>query len=252
MLDEAAAIVRRARLSPDAVRIKADGSPVTDIDWDVDLFLRSELTRLTPDAGWLSEESPDDGSRSSAPRAWIVDPIDGTNELVAGRDEVAISVALVKRGSVVAAAVVNPLRGERGVWIDGEPPRFDGLAALPAATALSGARAIVSRTEASRGELRGLDGIFADVREVGSVAYKLLRVAAGADHVTYSVKPKREWDVCGGVGLVRAAGGRVVRLDGVPMEFNLADTRIPSGLVAGPPALVEAAARELRARLAGR
>lgn len=245
-------MVRRARLSPDAVRMKGDGSPVTDLDRDVDVFLRDELTKLVPEAGWLSEESPDDGSRRAAPYVWIVDPIDGTKELIAGRDEIAISVALVRGGSVVAAGVVNPLRAERGVWLEGEEPSFDGLSRRPGATDLASAHVIVSRTESAHGDLRGLDGIFGSVREVGSVAYKLLRVAAGADDLTYSVRPKREWDVCGGVGLVRAAGGQVVRLDDVPLEFNRADTRIPCGQVAGARHLVPVAKDALLARLSRR
>ncbi|HVQ35299.1 MAG TPA: inositol monophosphatase family protein [Candidatus Bathyarchaeia archaeon] len=252
ILDDAAAIVRRARLSPEAVRLKGDGSPVTDLDRDVDLFLRDELTKLAPESGWLSEESPDDGSRRTAPYAWIVDPIDGTKELIAGRDEIAISVALVRLGAVVAAAVVNPLRAERGVWLEGEDAIFEGLTRRPPATSLAQASVIVSRTESEGGDLRGLEGIFGAVREVGSVAYKLLRVAAGADDLTYSVRPKREWDVCGGVGLVRAAGGEVVRLDEVPLAFNRADTRIPGGHVAGPKPLVSVAKDALHARLSRR
>jgi len=249
ILDEAAALVRRTRLHPDAVRLKADGSPVTDLDREVDAFLRAELLRLTPEAGWLSEESPDDGSRRTAPFTWIVDPIDGTEELIAGRDEIAISAALVRDGSVIAAAVVNPLRGERGIFVEGAPPAFEGLAPAASVGALDAAEAIVSRTESARGDLRRLEGIVARTRAVGSVAYKLLRVAAGADHLTYSVRPKREWDVAGGIALVQGAGGSVVRLDGAPIRFNRDDTRIPSGHVAGPAALVMAAKDAILARL---
>jgi fructose-1,6-bisphosphatase/inositol monophosphatase family enzyme len=249
ILDEAAAMVRRSRLSPDRVRVKGDGSPVTDLDRDIDTFLRDELTKRWPGTGWLSEESPDDGSRRTAHDTWIVDPIDGTKELIAGRDEIAISIALVRGGAPVAAAVVNPLRAERGVWLEGEDPVFEGLARAPEATSLETARVIVSRTESSHGDLRGLDGIFGDVRAVGSVAYKLLRVAAGADDLTYSVRPKREWDVAGGVGLVRAAGRAIVRLDDVPYELNREDTRIPSGHVAGSRGMVHLAKDEILARL---
>jgi myo-inositol-1(or 4)-monophosphatase len=252
ILDEAAAMVRRSRLSPDRVRVKADGSPVTDLDRDVDAFLRDELTKRWPGTGWLSEESPDDGSRRAARDTWIVDPIDGTKELIAGRDEIAISVALVRDGVPIAAAVVNPLRAERGVWLEGNDPVFEGLVPREPAASLEAARVIVSRTESSHGDLRGLDGIFGDVRAVGSVAYKLLRVAAGADDLTYSVRPKREWDVAGGVGLVRAAGRAIVRLDGVPIAFNREDTRIPCGHVAGPGELVAPAKAAILARLTRR
>jgi myo-inositol-1(or 4)-monophosphatase len=252
VLDEASSIVRGGRLSPGSIRRKDDGSPVTALDAEVDAFLRAQLTRLVPGSGWLSEESPDDGSRRCSALAWIVDPIDGTKELIAGRDEIAISIALVRAGRVIAAAVANPLRAERGVWIEGGTAAFEGLAPVAAPVSLDTTRAIVSRTEWSRGDLRGLEGIFAETRPVGSVAYKLLRVASGADHFTYSVRPKREWDVCGGVGLVLGSGGSYARLDDVPIAFNRDDTRIPSGHVAGPPALVPAAKQALLEKLASR
>jgi fructose-1,6-bisphosphatase/inositol monophosphatase family enzyme len=86
------------------------------------------------------------------------------------------------------------------------------------------------------------------MQPIGSVAYKLLRVAAGADALTFSLRSKSEWDVCGGVGLVRAAGRVYLRLDGEPLRFNQADTRIPSGAVAGPESLAKALRGRLNAR----
>ena len=252
VLEEASAIVRDGRIDAGSIRLKGDGSPVTAIDREVDAFLRSRLTRLVPGSGWLSEETPDDGSRLREPFVWIVDPIDGTQELIAGRDEIAISIGLVHQGSVVAAAVANPLRREHGVWVEGKTATFEGLAARPVPVSLAAAHAIVSRTEWSRGDLRGLEGIFAETRPIGSVAYKLLRVASEADHLTYSVRPKQEWDVCGGVGLVLGAGRSYVRLDDARVAFNRADTRIPGGHVAGPPGLVVEAKKALLERIASR
>ena len=72
------------------------------------------------------------------------------------------------------------------------------------------------------------------------MAYKLLRVAGAADHLTFSVVPKSEWDVCGGLALLQAAGFPYVRFDGRPQRFNEPDTRITCGAVAGPAPLVEA------------
>ena len=77
------------------------------------------------------------------------------------------------------------------------------------------------------------------VRAVGSVAYKLLLVAAGIDDFTFSVQPKSEWDICGGVGLLQAAGKVYRRCDGLPVRFNQPQVRIKSPAVAGPAVLVE-------------
>ena len=251
ILEAASTIVRGAISSPIDVLEKADGSPVTAIDRTIDAFLRRELGLLLPGSGWLSEESADDRRRLGRDLTWIVDPIDGTKELVARRPEIAISIGLVRGGRVVAAAVVNPVTGERGIWVEGGAPAFDGLTKRPEPASLDRTEAIVSRTETQSGDLTGLDGIVGVARPVGSVAYKLLRVAAGADHLTYSVRPKSEWDVCGGAGLVEAAGRAYLRLDGSANRWNLPNPVIRCGAVAGPPALAEALRGILVARLGG-
>jgi myo-inositol-1(or 4)-monophosphatase len=110
---------------------------------------------------------------------------------------------------------------------------------------LETAEAIVSRSEIEDGALAELTGLVGSTKAVGSVAYKLLRVAAGADALTYSLRPKFEWDVCGGVGLLLASGRVYLRLDGVPLRFNQADTLIPSGGVAGPEPLASALLRRI-------
>jgi myo-inositol-1(or 4)-monophosphatase len=247
----AAAVARRAASAPLDVVEKNDGSPVTAVDVAVDAFLRRELTQLLPRSAWLSEESADDRVRLSRDFVWIVDPIDGTEQLVSGIPELAVSIGLVASGGVVAAAVVNPMTGEHGTWVHGGPPAFAGLAPQPAAPSLDRATATVSRTETEQGDLTGLDGLVGATRPVGSVAYKLLRIAAGADSLTYSVLPKNEWDVCGGVGLVEAAGLAYLRLDGDPVVFNQPVAAIPCGAVAGPRPLAEALRRALVSRLGG-
>ena len=247
ILHDAEELARAAYGRPIDVDWKGDGSPVTAVDRAIDALLHDALGALVPGAGWLSEESADDRSRLERELVWIVDPIDGTKQLVRRIPEIAISIALVRDGSPVAAAVANPIAGERGVWVEGSSPRFEGLTPREAPDDLDAAEAIVSRSESEEGELVGLGGLVGSTRAVGSVAYKLLRVASRADALTFSVRPKSEWDVCGGIALVLAAGGAFVRLDGRPVVFNQPDPSIPSGGVAGPPALARALADRLRA-----
>jgi myo-inositol-1(or 4)-monophosphatase len=246
---EAAAFVRRDFAHSVPVESKPDGSPVTATDRTVDAFLREALLRLVPEAGWLSEETPDDDARLTRRLVWIVDPIDGTGQLVRRIPELAVSVGLVRRARPAAAAVVNPVTEEMGVWVEGMPPEFRNLAPRTTAGSLEGAEATVSRSEWEAGELSGFAGVVGSTRPLGSVAYKLLRVASGADHLTYSLRSKREWDVCAGIGLVEAAGRVCLRLDRRPVRFNRMRPEIPSGAVAGPEALARALRRRLRSRL---
>ena len=237
---EASAIADRYWRSRVTVSRKADGSLITEADTEVNEFLRRVLTRLLPGSGWLSEETIDDSSRLASDWVWVVDPLDGTREFARGVPEFAISVGLVHRGSAVLGCVVNPASGEGGVGHVGRGAEFwGGLQQRHAATSLSEARASVSRTETEDGSVLPYLDLLGTSIPVGSVAYKLLRVAAGHDDLTFSVQHKSEWDICGGVALLEAADKVYRRLDGEPLRFNQSDTRIRSDALAGTPALVD-------------
>jgi len=195
---------------------------------------------LLPEAGWLSEETRDDAGRLSREWVWIVDPLDGTKEYASGVAEYAVSIGLVHVDRVVAGGVLNPATGEGAVAVDGVLMPFGMPPLVQPPADLSSATAVVSRTEMASGSAARFARCVGQIVPMGSVAYKLLRVAARANQLTYSAEPKSEWDICGGVALIEAAGLRYRRLDGRPLLFNQRDTRVPSGAVAGPVDLVEA------------
>ncbi|HZS12524.1 MAG TPA: inositol monophosphatase family protein, partial [Nitrospirales bacterium] len=112
------------------VTIKADHSPVTSADLEIDRLLHAVLQKAFPEDGWLSEESPESASRLQAKRVWVVDPIDGTKYFIDRVPEFGISVALVEGGEVQVGAVFNPATDElftaargRGAWLNGVPIR---------------------------------------------------------------------------------------------------------------------------------
>jgi myo-inositol-1(or 4)-monophosphatase len=69
------------------------------------------------------------------------------------------------------------------------------------------------------------------LKVVGSIAYKLARVAAGQADATWSRGPKNEWDICAGTLLVQEAGGRCVDLTNNPFVFNQPLTKV-NGIIA--------------------
>jgi myo-inositol-1(or 4)-monophosphatase len=234
-LERATEILRR--FTPGSVDFddKGGGDPVTEADRAVDTLLKELLPR--GDEGWLSEETADDSARLSKERVWVVDPLDGTREFVAGIPEWCVSVALVENGRAIAGGISNPATGEtiiggqgRGVEINGVPARLSGR------TTLEDAVVLASRSEVKRGEWQRFEGAPFRVRPMGSVAYKLSLVAAGLADATWTLVPKHEWDVAAGAALVLAAGGEVYTLDGNAPTFNRAQPKIP-GFVAHPPAL---------------
>jgi len=220
------------RFTPGAIETeyKVGHDPVTEADRALDAVLRKELLR--DGEGWLSEESVDDLSRLQKSRVWVVDPLDGTREFVAGIPEYCISVAMVEDGVPVAGGICNPASNEvflgsleTGVTYNGKPARPSQR------TVLEGALLLASRSETKRGEWKRFDSAKFKIRPMGSVAYKLALVSAGLADATFTLTPKNEWDVAAGAALVKSAGGYVGTLDQQPLRCN---NRSPllSGLVA--------------------
>lgn len=239
---EAAGRILRA-FAPGAVSYedKGGGDPVTEADRRVNEVLRELLPR--EGEGWLSEETVDDLSRLDKRRVWVVDPLDGTREFVAGIPEWCVSIGLVEDGQAVAGGVFNPQSGELFVGGMGHGVAYNGRAArMSERQTLSGGVVLASRSEVKRGEWERFRDASFDVRPVGSVAYKLALVAAGLADATWTLVPKHEWDVAAGVALVTAAGGAAYSLDGQPPRFNQRRPLL-SGLVAHAPALTASARR---------
>ncbi len=219
VVDDACALIARMTQTTVQRWDKSDRSPVTEIDLAVDALLKAALPPLLPGSAWLSEESVDDPARLGARHVWVVDPIDGTRSLIAGRPEFCVSVALVEAGvGPVLGLVANPSTGDRfhavkggGAW------RGDTLIRVRT----EGARPLllVSRSERRRGMWQDTP---ADVRiEVASsLAWKMALVAAGEADATLTAWRRSEWDAAAGALLVEEAGGRCADLTLAPLTWN--------------------------------
>jgi myo-inositol-1(or 4)-monophosphatase len=221
-----------APFTPGAIeaQMKSGDDPVTAADLAVNEALLAMLPR--GDEGWFSEETADDAARLGCTRVWIVDPVDGTREFVAGIPEWCVSIGLVVNGQPVAGGILNPAAGHRivgsvddGVTLNGEPT------GVTSTDDLRGALVLASRSEVKRGEWGPFLTTPISIRNMGSVAYKLGCVAAGLADATWTLVPKNEWDVAAGAALVAAGGGVVFGPDGEPIGFNQKDPLLP-GFVA--------------------
>jgi myo-inositol-1(or 4)-monophosphatase len=239
-LREAERIASEARSI--CVSYKNGTDPVTDLDRRIDECLRRTLPR--DGEGWLSEETADDGGRLRCRRVWVVDPLDGTREFLAGIPEWCVSVGLVEDRQAVAGGILNPRTGETFLGSVGTGLFYNGQQShVRASTCLDGALVLASRSEVERGEWECFRGAAFEVRPMGSVAYKLALVAAGRADASWTIVPKHEWDVAAGIALVVAAGGAVQSLDG-GLTFNHPHP-ILSGLAAHSPALEVAVRSQL-------
>jgi len=256
LLDEITTIVSRAgaailatRSSGLEVRTKADDSPVTAADRAAEESILEGLARVLPGFAVVSEEA---GMLCSAlpDRFVLVDPLDGTREFVAGRDEFTVNVAIVVGGrpqlGVVAAPAQELLwRGivgmgaERLRLIPGRPANAaDERRAIHTRVApRSGLVAVASRSHLdseTEGFLARLP--IAERVSCGS-AVKFCQVAEGAADVYPRLSTTCEWDVAAGHALLVAAGGVLTTPEGQPLGYGRcdADFRVPAFVAWGDP-----------------
>ncbi|MEY9754858.1 3'(2'), 5'-bisphosphate nucleotidase [Bradyrhizobium yuanmingense] len=225
---EAILAVNRAAMRIDG---KQDGSPVTEADLAADRIIADGLAQLAGDVPTLSEERTQLASPPFQGSFFLIDPLDGTKEFVAGRDEFTVNLALVTSGVPVLGIVSAPALGLlwRGIVGRGaERVRFNGAtiaAAEPIRTRKLPARgepwiAAVSR---SHGDARS-EAFIADrpnaVRMTCGSAVKFGRIAEGGADIYPRFGPTSEWDVGAGCAVVTAAGGKVTDGKGGELRFG--------------------------------
>jgi 3'(2'), 5'-bisphosphate nucleotidase len=228
-------------------RIKADCSPVTDADTASEAIVLEGLTRLLPGVPVVSEEAtghrpnPDLGSRFL-----IVDPLDGTREFMAGRDEFTVNIALIEDGTPVAGVVAAPARGlmwrgwrgrgaERLAFSPGAPleklPKGEPIqSAVQLASTL---RVLVSRSHLDAATDAYVDRLLQPQRIPCGSALKFGLLAEGAADLYPRLAPTSEWDVAAGHAVLLAAGGDVRRPDGSPLRYGEGDFFVPAFIAYG-------------------
>lgn len=246
--DRASALVRDLLRQPIDRWDKHDQSPVTTIDLTVDAFLHKELRALMPEAGWLSEETADNPDRLTQRWLWVVDPIDGTRSLIAGKPEFVVSIALVETGVGPHLGVIgNPSTGE--LWSAqvgaGAFDRDGNRLQVRQTWNADDARLLVSRSDMRQSLWEGV-AAEAHLKKVGSLAYKMALVASGLYDGHATPTPRSEWDAAAGAVLLAEAGGFCADSHGRPLLFNQPRPQYDGFVVASAaafPALLEMARR---------
>ena len=210
---------------------KDDGSPVTEADLAADRIIADGLAQIAPGVPSLSEERVQAAQPQFRGSFFLVDPLDGTKEFVAGRTEYTVNVALVTDGTPVLGIIGAPAFGWlwRGLVGRGaERLRLSetGLGAPePIHTRRSPKQgepwiAAVSRSHGDARTEAFIDARPGAVRATLGSAVKFGRLAEGAADIYPRLGPTSEWDVAAGCAVVTAAGGKVTDADGRPLRFG--------------------------------
>ena len=176
-----------------SIRAKGETDYVTNVDLAVQELLRERLAALAPDVQFMGEEQDNTGLDWSRP-CWILDPVDGTTNLIHNFRHSAVSLALSEAGQIIFGVVYNPYSGEC----------FTGRREL-ADTAFRQMRALYDTCQ--------------DVRRTGCASLDLCWVACGRldGYVELSLQP---WDYAAGMRIAAEAGGKVTAPDGSPLSLR--------------------------------
>jgi 3'(2'), 5'-bisphosphate nucleotidase len=234
LIDEVHRIARRAGAvimgyfgqSPE-VREKTDSTPVTEADEAADRLIVAALEALTRDIPVISEEGVASGRIPAidAGRFWLVDPLDGTKEFIAGRDEFTVNIALIDDFAPVLGVIHAPARGESYYATaqggahhetEGRPPA--PIAARPMPN--DGVVAVVSRSHRSP----EVDAYLAKIKvksetSMGS-SFKFCLIASGKADLYPRFGRTMEWDTAAGHAILEAAGGSLRTLGDGPFRYG--------------------------------
>ena len=221
------------------VEWKGDDDPVTAADHAANQLLVERLAGAFPNDGILSEELPDDGSRLTHERVWMIDPMDGTKQFVDRVDEFSVQIGLTIGGEPRLGIVYHAARDRMffaaagaGAYVEEKwstrrlqvHPESDP-AAMIAAMSRSHSSPVVSVILERLGVSRLLQS--------GSVGLKMGLLAEGAAHLYLHPAQKTNlWDTCGPEAILREAGGVVTDVNGDPLRYTDATVRNLRGIVA--------------------
>lgn len=214
---------------------KEDGSPSSAADLEAEALILQALTARFPGIPIVAEESSRDLPVGDL--FFLVDPLDGTRDFLAGTPDYSVNIALLADGRPVAAALAAP--GLDRVWLSGrdayEAPIVEGRPGQARAVRTreapeAGLLALGSRRHGDPDTAACLASLpVMEVRTNGS-ALKFGLLASGEADVYVRCGPTMEWDTAAGDAILTAAGGCVIVPDGGPIRYG----RIDDGYRNGP------------------
>jgi 3'(2'), 5'-bisphosphate nucleotidase len=212
------------------VQIKLDSSPVTEADEEAERLILAALRQQFPAIPIVAEEAVAAGHVPdiSAGRFFLVDPLDGTKEFIAGRSEFTVNIALIQNGAPIAGIVLAPALSTGFTAVENRAERFsvaEGFIigerrAIGCRDHSSAVTAVASRSHDTPETARFLDDHGIDACTAIGSSLKFCLVAEGLADVYPRFSRTMEWDTAAGDAVLRAAGGETRTLDGALLAYG--------------------------------
>ena len=218
------------------IEIKEDKSPVSNGDLKVNQLVSNKIAELTPNIPIISEETVDLKKKNKSKIFWLVDPIDGTKEYIAGKDEYTLNAALVINTVPVLGLVGVPKKGrlfysyspgESYIIEKNKTKKLDYVKKHPQdqIVALS---SVIKPSDIVLNKLKEFK-VTSIVKMASS--YKFCVIATGEYDIYAARERANEWDYAAGHAIAQNAGAIIKTLDEKPFLYGKEDYRNPSLLI---------------------
>lgn len=228
------------------IRVKGVADFVTQVDVQVQEHLKRALGEQYPDIQFMGEEK-DNSEIDFGGSVWILDPVDGTTNLIHDFRQSAVSLALCEERILKFGVIYQPYTGEifhaqrgKGAWLNGVPIHVSDVKDMERSLISIGTSPYNHEFADRNFEL--FKAVFlrcSDIRRLGSAAMDLAYVACGRTDAFFEqyLKP---WDYAAGLLLIQEAGGTVTDFRGNPV-----DVTGPSDMIAGNGSIGEQLLKEV-------
>tara|TARA_B100001248_G_C27305480_1_gene419222 strand:- start:75 stop:854 length:780 start_codon:yes stop_codon:yes gene_type:complete len=218
------------------IEIKDDNSPVTNGDLKVNELISNKIKELTPNIKIISEETVDLEKKNNEKIFWLIDPIDGTKEYIAGKDEYTLNAALIMNTVPVLGLVGVPKKDRLFyTFAPGESYLIEKNKNIK----------INCKKKQPKGEVVALSSVLkpSDIilnklkqHNVTSIvkmasSYKFCVIATGEYDIYAARERANEWDYAAGHAVAQNAGAIIKTLDNKPFLYGKEDYRNPSLLI---------------------
>jgi len=218
------------------IEIKEDKSPVSNGDLKVNELITNQIKKLTPNVPIVSEETVNLKMKNKAKIFWLIDPIDGTKEYIAGKDEYTLNAALVINTVPVLGVVGVPKKnrlfysygsGESYLIENGTTKKLDCKKLQPKGKVVA-LSSVVKPSDIILNKLKDFN--VTNIVKMAS-SYKFCVIATGEYDVYAARERANEWDYAAGHAVAQNAGAIIKTLDEKPFLYGKEDYRNPSLLI---------------------
>ena len=218
------------------IEIKEDNSPVSNGDLKVNEIITKKIRELTPNIPIISEETVDLKIKNTAKVFWLIDPIDGTKEYIAGKDEYTLNAALIIDTVPVLGLVGVPKKnrlfysyapGESYLIESGETKKINCKKQQPRGKIV----ALSSALKPSDIILNKLKDFNVNLIIKMASSYKFCVIATGEYDIYAASERANEWDYAAGHAIAQNAGAIIKTLNGKPFLYGKEDYKNPSLLI---------------------